>query len=166
MPGKKLLFMGCELGQWNEWNDHQSMDWNLLDYPAHRQLRGFVSELNRLYRGEPALYEKDAAWDGFSWLRVDDADSSTLAWVRRAADPDDHMVVAANFTPMPRDDYRLGVPRAVRYRVVINSDANEFHGSGAGTAGTVEAVAEPLDDQPASVTLTLPPLGMLILKPE
>jgi 1,4-alpha-glucan branching enzyme len=165
MPGKKLLFMGCDLGQWNEWNDHQSVDWNLLDYPAHRQLRRFVAELNQVYGGEPALYEKDAAWDGFAWLRVDDADSSTLAWLRRAADPADHMIIAANFTPMPRDDYRLGVPRAGRYQVVVNSDDNNFHGSGAGSSGVVEAVADPLDDQPASVTLTLPPLGMLILKP-
>jgi 1,4-alpha-glucan branching enzyme len=165
MPGKKLLFMGCELGQWNEWNDHQSVDWNLLDYPAHRQLRHFVAELNKLYAGEPALYEKDAAWDGFAWLRVEDSDNSTLAWVRRAADPDDHVVVACNFTPMPRDGYQLGVPRAGSYRVLANSDGPAFHGSGAGSTGTLEAVDEPLDDQPASLTLTLPPLGALILKP-
>ena len=166
MPGKKLLFMGSEFGQWNEWNDHQSLDWNLLDYPAHRQLREFVAELNRLYSSVPALYEKDADWAGFQWLEVADAENSTLAWIRRGADPDDHLVVVCNFTPTVRDGYRVGVPHAGGYRVRLNSDDGEFHGSGAGSTGRIEAVADPLDEQPASLTLTLPPLGMLILEPE
>ena len=165
MPGKKLLFMGCEFGQWNEWNDHQSLDWNLLDYPAHSQLRDFVARLNLVYGSHPALHELDADWSGFQWLRVDDADQSTLAWVRRAADADDHVVVLCNFTPMVRDGYRVGVPRPGRYDVLVNSDDAAYHGSDAGPAVTVEAVPVPVDDQPASITVTLPPLGILVLEP-
>ncbi len=165
MPGKQLLFMGQEFGQYNEWNDHQSLDWNLLEFPNHGALKQWVQDLNAVYRCEGALYERDTSWEGFQWLQVNDPDNSVLAYCRRGADPGDHLVIACNFTPVAREEYRLGVPTAGPYRELLNSDAGAYQGSGVGNAGQVTATAEPSGDQPATLTLTLPPLAVLILKP-
>ncbi len=166
MPGKKLLFMGGEFGQFNEWNDLQSLDWNLLEYDSHRALQAFCRDLNRLYLRAPALWQNDDGWEGFRWLVVDDAERSVLAFSRHARDPEDHLVVVCNFTPVIREDYALGVPRAGTYREVLNSDSSSYWGGNVGNGGAVVARDEPRGEHPATMRLTLPPLGVLILAPE
>ncbi len=165
MPGKKLLFMGQEFAQFDEWNDHLSLDWNLLEYDKHRGMQEWVRALNGLYRDHPALHQRDASWEGFQWLAVDDHQHSTLAYLRRGADPADHVVVLCNFTPVPREGYVVGVPEATTYDELLNSDAEAYGGSNVGNLGAVEARAEPHGEWPASLTVTLPPLAVVILAP-
>jgi len=162
-PGKKLLFMGDEFGQWNEWNDGQSLDWNLLDFDTHRGLQKCVSDLNKLYVSEPALYEIDFSWEGFQWIDFHDVDSSIVSFIRRAHNSADEIVVAANLTPVPRYGYRVGVPQAGTWREIFNSDSTYYGGSNVGN------VLLPTDDKPwqgqnFSVMMTLPPLGVVYLK--
>src|SRR5690606_8840124 len=121
-PGKKLLFMGGEFGQENEWSHDHSLDWHLLKQPEHAGLKTLVGDLNHLYRALPALHRRDCVPEGFEWIVSDDADNSVLAFIRRG-DADDIAVVACNFTPVPREGYRLGVPVAGRFREAINTDA-------------------------------------------
>ncbi len=165
-PGKKLLFMGGEFGQWNEWNAGQSLDWNLLEYEPHAGLRELVRDLNRLYRVERALHEVDFEWTGFEWIDFNDADNSVVSFLRRARNRDDYVVVVSNFTPVPRHGYRVGVPEACFYREVLNSDAAEYGGSGVSNTPGREAFAQRWHTQSCSLELTLPPLGVVILKPE
>jgi 1,4-alpha-glucan branching enzyme len=165
-PGKKMLFMGGEFGQWIEWNSNQSLDWNLLEYEPHRKLRQLVGDLNRLYRAEPALYEIDFEGTGFEWIDFRDADNSIIAFLRRGRTPNQHVVVVCNFTPLPRPGYRVGVPEACFYREVLNTDATAYGGSGVTNAPGRQAIPQPWHNQPCSVELTLPPLGVAILKPE
>ena len=165
-PGKKLLFMGGEFGQWAEWNHDRSLDWHLLGLERHGGLKRWVSDLNRLYRDNPALYSQDYDWEGFCWLELNDAINSTLSFVRRAkGDPSDHLVFACNFTPVPREGYRIGFPEAVEYRELLNSDATEYGGSGVGNRGGVQAEAVAWQQQPASALVTLPPLGVVVFGP-
>ena len=164
-PGKKLLFMGCEFGQWREWNHDQQLDWYLLQYPEHRGVQKLVGDLNRLYREEPALHEQDDAPQGFQWLIGDDAINSVYAWLRWSKDGQPVLVVA-NFTPVPREGYAVGVPFGGRWSEVINSDADTYAGSNYGNGGEVFAQDEPRHGQPASLSLNLPPLGVLILRPQ
>lgn len=164
-PGKKLLFMGCEFGQWREWNHDQQLDWYLLQYPEHRGVQKLVGDLNRLYREEPALHEQDDAPQGFQWLIGDDAINSVYAWLRWSKDGQPVLVVA-NFTPVPREGYAVGVPFGGRWSEVINSDADTYAGSNYGNGGDVFAQDEPRHGQPASLSLNLPPLGVLILRPQ
>jgi len=164
-PGKKLLFMGCEFGQWREWNHDQQLDWYLLQYPEHRGVQKLVGDLNRLYREEPALHEQDDAPQGFQWLIGDDAINSVYAWLRWSKDGEPVLVVA-NFTPVPREGYAVGVPFGGRWSEVINSDADTYAGSNFGNGGEVLAQDEPRHGQPASLSLNLPPLGVLILRPQ
>jgi 1,4-alpha-glucan branching enzyme len=165
-PGKKLLFMGGEFGQWIEWNPSQSLDWNLLDYAPHRRLQQLVADLNRLYRAEPALYEVDFEQYGFEWIDFRDADHSIIAFIRRAKDPSRYLVVICNFTPMPQYNYRVGVPEACFHREALNTDASQYGGSGVTNQPGLVATAQPWQSQPCSLELTLPPLGVLVLKPE
>ncbi|MBJ2283588.1 1,4-alpha-glucan branching protein GlgB [Pseudomonas sp. MF6755] len=164
-PGKKLLFMGCEFGQWREWNHDQQLDWYLLQYPEHRGVQKLVGDLNRLYREETALHEQDDAPQGFQWLIGDDAINSVYAWLRWSKDGQPVLVVA-NFTPVPREGYAVGVPFGGRWSEVINSDADTYAGSNYGNGGEVFAQDEPRHGQPASLSLNLPPLGVLILRPQ
>ncbi|GAB5337289.1 1,4-alpha-glucan branching protein GlgB [Pseudomonas fluorescens] len=164
-PGKKLLFMGCEFGQWREWNHDQQLDWYLLQYPEHRGVQKLVGDLNRLYREEPALHEQDDAPQGFQWLIGDDAINSVYACLRWSKDGKPVLVVA-NFTPVPREAYSVGVPFAGRWSEVINSDADTYAGSNYGNGGEVFTQDEPQHGQPVSLSLNLPPLGVLILRPE
>ncbi len=165
-PGKKLLFMGAEFGQWTEWNHDEQLKWELLGFDTHRGLHQYVKDLNRLYQTEPALHEVDFDWQGFQWIDFRDVDQSIVTFLRKAKDPNDALVVAANFTPVPRSGYRVGVPFAGFYREVLNSDAAVYGGSNLGNAGGLPADEIAWQGQPYSVLLTLPPLGVLYLKAE
>jgi 1,4-alpha-glucan branching enzyme len=165
-PGKKMLFMGGEFGQWIEWVSNQSLDWHLLEYETHQKLQHLVVELNRLYRSEPALYEVDFEYTGFDWVDFRDADSSIIVFLRWSRDRSRHVVVACNFTPIPRYSYRIGVPEASFYREVLNTDTVEFGGSGITNSPGQQAIYQPWQNQPFSLELTLPPLGVAILRPD
>jgi 1,4-alpha-glucan branching enzyme len=165
-PGKKMLFMGGEFGQWIEWNSNQSLDWHLLDYEPHRKLQQLVADLNRLYRAEPALHEVDFEPTGFEWVDFRDTDNSVVVFLRRARARDEHVVVVCNFTPAPRYGYRIGVPAACFYREVLNTDATAYGGSGITNSPGQYATYQPWHNQPFCLELTLPPLGVAILKPE
>jgi len=162
-PGKKLLFMGGEFGQWEEWSHDQSLSWNLLQWDTHQGVQRFVRDLNRLYREVPALHEVDFRPEGFEWIDFRDVDNSVVSFLRRGKDPDDAVVCVFNFTPVPREKYRVGVPWDGRYREALNSDAAAYGGSNAGNGGTVAAESIPWMGHPHSVSLTLPPLGALFL---
>jgi 1,4-alpha-glucan branching enzyme len=166
LPGKKLLFMGAELGQWQEWNHDASLDWHLLDDPAHDGLRRWVADLNRVYRDRPALHELDCDPDGFEWVHTSDSESSVLAFLRRSRDGAEVALAVMNLTSVGRPNYRLGAPRAGFWREVANSDALDYGGSGAGNMGGVESTAEPAHGRDDSLVLTLPPLSCLILAHE
>jgi 1,4-alpha-glucan branching enzyme len=163
-PGKKLLFMGGEFGQWNEWSHEGSLDWHLLDLPEHQGLKSWVRDLNRLYRASPALFQRDFDAGGFQWMEFQDAENSIIAFVRRGEDTDDLMLVVCNFTPMPRDDYRIGVPRGGWWQEVLNSDAWMYGGSGKGNFGGLESTPIAVRDQYNSLPLTLPPLRVIFLR--
>jgi 1,4-alpha-glucan branching enzyme len=166
LPGKKLLFMGAELGQWHEWNHDASLDWHLLDDPAHDGIRRWVADLNRIYRERPALHELDCDPEGFEWLHTSDADSSVLAFLRRSRDGSDVALAVMNLTPVVRPNYRVGAPRPGFWREIANSDAADSGGSGAGNMGGVESSAEAAHGRDDSLVLTLPPLSCLILAHE
>jgi 1,4-alpha-glucan branching enzyme len=165
-PGKKLLFMGGEFGQMREWSHDTSLDWHLLGQgPYHRGLQALVRDLNGVYRTEPALHEVDFEPAGFEWMDCSDAQQSVVAFVRRARDPRNLVLVVCNFTPVPRHGYRVGVPVEGFYRELLNTDAGFYGGSNLGNAGGVRAEPRPWAGQPWSVTLTLPPLAVLMLRP-
>ncbi len=164
-PGKKLLFMGSEIGQWTEWNENKSLDWHLLEYEDHQQLNAFVHDLNHLYINEAALHEVDTSWEGFQWIDLSDSDQSIISFIRRAADPSDQIVVICNFTPVPRLGYRVGLPVEGAYTVIMNSDSEQYGGSNAGTRGDVIAEAIPWQSCGYSSPIDIPPLGVLFLKP-
>jgi 1,4-alpha-glucan branching enzyme len=164
-PGKKLLFMGSEFGQWNEWYHEVSLDWHLLAYPYHRGVQRWVADLNRVYREQPALYEIDFTWTGFEWIDCHDVDASVLTFLRTGRRPEEMVLVGCNFTPVPRLHYRVGVPCGGWWRELLNSDALEYGGSGIGNAGGLMAEAIPHHGRPFSLDLTLPPLAAVFLKP-
>ncbi|GAB4274648.1 MAG: 1,4-alpha-glucan branching protein GlgB [Candidatus Promineifilaceae bacterium] len=164
-PGKKLLFMGGEFGQWQEWSEARSLDWYLLDQDEkHKGLQQFMRELNHLYQQESALFADDNSWDGFTWLDFRDHQRSLLAFARHNPQTGDMLIAACNFTPVVRHDYRLGVPKAGTYHEVLNSDANRFGGSNVINENPMESTPTPWHDQAQSVVLTLPPLGVTFLK--
>ncbi len=165
-PGKKLLFMGGELGQWSEWDHDASLDWDLLEHAPHAGLQRYVRDLNRCCRQEPALHQMDFAPEGFQWIDCHDAENSVVSFVRRATDPDDHVVVVVNFTPVPRQSYRIGVPRGGVYREILNSDAASYGGGNMGNLGSVWTDAIPSHDFDQSVAVMLPPLACLMFAPE
>ena len=163
-PGKKLLFMGGEFGQWREWVHDGTLDWDLLGYPLHAGLQRWVQDLNRLYRSEPALHEMDCDPAGFEWIDCDDADSSTVTLIRKGKSISTIILVICNFTPVPRYSYRLGSPRGGFWQEMLNSDANEYGGSNMGNLGGMETVPVPLHGRPYSLTITLPPLSVSFFK--
>jgi 1,4-alpha-glucan branching enzyme len=163
-PGKKLLFMGGDIGQWQEWSEARSLDWFLLEHAEHRGLHDFVKALNHLYSSEPALYEEDNSWEGFRWLDFRDAQRSILSFARLAPSSQEVVLVGLNFTPIVRENYRLGVPRPGTYREQLNSDAERFSGSNVINEGDFVAEEIPWHDQPYSIVITLPPLGGTFLK--
>jgi 1,4-alpha-glucan branching enzyme len=165
-PGKKLLFMGGEFAQWEEWNHDRSLSWDLLKWDTHLGVQRFVRDLNRLYRDCPALHEVDFRPEGFEWIDFRDVDNSVVSFLRRGKDPDDAVVCVFNFTPAPREKYRVGVPWSGRYREALNSDATAYGGSNAGNSGSLAAESVPWMGHSHSVSLTLPPLGALFLRKE
>ena len=163
-PGKKLMFMGCEFGQWREWNYDDSLDWHLLDDTMHAGLRRWVQDLNRIYQCERSLHEVDFEPAGFRWIDCNDNENSLVSFVRRARDPKDFTVAAANLTPVPREAYCIGVPEGGWYRELLNSDGAMYGGGNVGNAGGVNAERGPMHGFDYSLTLTVPPLGFVLLK--
>jgi 1,4-alpha-glucan branching enzyme len=165
-PGKKLLFMGAEFAQEREWNHDKSLDWHLLGDSAHAGVQSLVRDLNALYRALPALHARDCEAEGFEWIDANDSANSVLSFLRKAGPEQQTAIVAVNFTPVPRQSYRVGVPRPGYYREAFNSDAAMYGGSNMGNGGGVMAEPVPWHGRPFSVALTLPPLGGLILASE
>jgi 1,4-alpha-glucan branching enzyme len=163
-PGKKLLFMGSEFAQWREWSHDESLDWHLLQWRDHQGILRLVCDLNALYRSQPALHQVDFEWQGYEWLELHDWENSVIAFLRRAAKPDDAIVVVCNFTPVVRDNYRIGVPSGGYYREIFNSDSEIYGGSNIGNQGGAWGVPEPHGGRPFHLSLRLPPLGVLFLK--
>jgi len=165
-PGKKLLFMGGEFGQEREWNHDVGLDWQCLADPFHAGVTRLVRDLNLLYRTIPALHRLDCEPDGFSWIDAANGAESVLSYLRRGRDPHELVVIVGNFTPVPRHDYRIGVPRPGRYRERINTDAQIYGGSGVGNAGEIQAEPHPMHGHAYSLRLHLPPLGVSIFTAE
>ena len=165
-PGKKLLFMGCEIGQWREWDAATSLDWNLLDYEPHQKLKKLVAKLNSLYTNESALYDIESSWEGFDWIDFHDAENSVVCFLRKGRDPQEVIVCALNLTPTPRPGYRIGLPREGNWETILNTDATTYGGSDAGPKeGSVyDAHHLPWHGKGFSIQLDLPPLGVLMLK--
>jgi 1,4-alpha-glucan branching enzyme len=162
--GKKLLFMGGEIGQWNEWYHESSLDWHLLDFPLHQGLQRWVRDLNTKYRGEPALHMLDCSPAGFEWVDCGDWEQSILSWYRRASTNRDVILVACNFTPVPRHNYHIGVPIGGYWHEILNSDAPLYGGGGQGNLGGCEAQPTPMHGRSHSLSLTLPPLGIVVFR--
>jgi len=163
-PGKKLLFMGGEFGQWREWNHDSSLDWHLLQYPPHRGLQQWVKDLNAFYISEPVLYEVDFEREGFEWINLADWEQSVISFIRKGRTTKDILLVICNFTPVPRYKYMVGVPVDGAWRLVLNSDDKKYGGSGLVKNVKVKAKKIPYNDRPYSISVTLPPLGVLFLK--
>jgi len=162
-PGKKLLYMGCEIAQWREWTHDDSLDWHLMQWRDHKGVFKLVCDLNALYRSDPALHEIDFEWQGFDWLELHDWENSALAFLRTARNGES-MVVVCNFTPVPRYDYRIGVPTGGFYREILNTDSEVYGGSNMGNQGGVWAQPEPHGGRQFHISLKIPPLGVLFLK--
>ncbi len=169
-PGKKLLFMGNDFGQQSEWNHDGSLEWHLVDQtlgqPLHRGLQRWVRDLNTLLRGEPALYEVDFDPAGFEWIDCNDVQRSVVSFVRRAKNPQDMLLWVCNFTPVPQHNYRIGAPAGGFWKEILNGDAPLYGGSGQGNMGGVEASPLPLHGRPFSLSITAPPLGAVVFKPQ
>jgi 1,4-alpha-glucan branching enzyme len=165
-PGKKLLMMGSEFGQWNEWNCNESLQWHLLETETHQGVQRWLADLNALYRREPALHQMDFDWHGFEWIDCHNYQDSILAYIRKAKDPNDYVIVCHNFTPVPRHSYRIGVPEACWYQEIANSDSTYYAGSDVGNGGGILALAEESHGRPASLIFTLPPLSTVVFKPQ
>jgi 1,4-alpha-glucan branching enzyme len=163
-PGKKLLFMGSEFGQWREWNHDVSLDWHLTGEPLHAGILQCVRDLNRMYASEPSLYEIDFDHTGFEWTDCHDYESSVVSFIRRGHGADDWVVGVFNWTPIVRKGYRIGVPESGFYQELINTDASAYGGSNVGNAGGVAAEPVARHGHASSLSLTLPPLGALVLK--
>jgi len=163
-PGKKLLFMGGEFGQWREWAHDDSLDWHLLNFPSHRQLQRWVCDLNHTYRNERALYELDCEGEGFEWIDGSDSQQSMLSFVRKSIGGSDTILVVCNFTPVPRYEYRVGVPHIGRWTEILNSDSDAYGGTDFGNLGGKNAEEIPMHGRSHSLNLTIPPLGAVFLK--
>jgi 1,4-alpha-glucan branching enzyme len=164
-PGKKLLFMGGEFGQWHEWNHDQSLDWSLTQLPRHDGLRRLVQHLNYTYKNEPALWDQDDRYEGFEWIDFHDAENSVVSFLRRSREGE-IVVFAVAATPVVRHDYRLGVPHAGFYREIINTDAETYGGSNVGNCGGVQSENTPWMAREHSILIHLPPLATVAFKLE
>jgi 1,4-alpha-glucan branching enzyme len=165
-PGKKLLFMSNEFGQWSEWNHDASLEWHLLQEPFHAGLKRWVRDLNTLYRGQPLLHEMDFNPAGFEWVDCTDSQRSIISFLRRGRNPNDQLLFVCNFTPVVRENYRVGVPLDCYWKEILNSDAPLYGGSGQGNFGGLPAAPLPIQGRPFSLNMTLPPLGIVVFQPE
>lgn len=163
-PGKKLNFMGAEFAQWAEWSETRSLDWDLLQWPTHKGVQAWMRDVNTFYKTQPALWQHDFDPSGFRWIEANDAEQSVFTYLRFADDPTDFLVIACNFTPVPRHDYRIGVPEAGEYAECLNSDSGHYGGSNVGNNGSVKTDAISWHAWPQSINLTIPPLGIVVLK--
>ena len=164
-PGKKLVFMGNEFGQWREWDFDRSLHWHLLEQPGHAGLKRCLADLNALVIREKSLHQLDFDGLGFEWIDCHDWANSILAFLRRGVDPNDFLVVCCNFTPIPRHGYRVGVPAAGVYDEVFNGDSSWYGGSNVGNAGSISTERTPAHGHGQSLVLSLPPLSTIVLKP-
>jgi 1,4-alpha-glucan branching enzyme len=165
-PGKKLLFMGAEFGVWQEWSETKSLDWHLLEYEPHQKLQTLTADLNKLYRKEPAMHQIDFDYSGFEWIDFQDSENSVIVFMRKTANPEDSLIFVCNFTPMFHANYRIGVPYAGFYREVLNSDSERYGGSNKGNMGGLWSVPMGWHSHGHSLTMQIPPLATVILKPE
>jgi 1,4-alpha-glucan branching enzyme len=165
-PGKKLIFMGGEFGQWDEWYHESSLDWHLLEYPLHQGVRNWIRDLNHLYKYEPALHELDFGLEGFEWIDCHDWEGSIISFLRKGKKRGDLFLVVCNFTPVPRQNYRIGIPRGGFWKEALNSDSQTYGGSGHGNFGGLEASPIPSHGGYHSLSLSIPPLGVLFFKSE
>ena len=156
--------MGGEFGQWSEWNHDQSLDWHLLEYPNHKGVQHWIKCLNQLYVNEPALFENEFSHDGFEWIDCSDSQQCILVLIRKGKDPDDKIIIALNFTPVPRMDYRIGVPCQGTWKEVLNSDAKEFGGGGVCNPEPVQSESLSWHGRHCSINVVLPPLAAIFLK--
>jgi 1,4-alpha-glucan branching enzyme len=165
-PGKKLLFMGAELAQRREWNHESQLDWDLLHHDSHEGVRVWLEDLNRVYRDEPALHASDFDPEGFEWIDANDAQQSTLCFLRRARGRPERILCAFNFTPVPRPNHRIGVPLGGFWREILNGDSHRYWGSGQGNLGGVEAAPISWHGRPHAINVLLPPLSAVFFKSE
>jgi len=165
-PGKKLLFMGDEFGQWSEWNHDASLEWNLLNDPRHAGMRRWVRDLNTLYRGQAALHEFDSNPAGFEWVDCKDSQRSVISFLRRGPRPEDQILFVCNFTPVVRENYRVGVPLEGSWKEILNSDAPLYGGSGQGNFGSLSTIPLPIHGRPFTLNMRLPPLGVVAFQPD
>ena len=165
-PGKKLLFMGNEFGQWSEWNHDASLEWHLLETPLHAGLRHWLGDLNALYRSDPALYQLDSDAAGFEWVDCNDTQRSVISFLRRGRQHKEQLLFVCNFTPVVRQNYRVGVPVDGLWKEILSSDATLYGGSGQGNFGGLSAMPLPIHGRPFSLNMTLPPLGIVVFRPE
>ncbi|MEX1350650.1 MAG: 1,4-alpha-glucan branching protein GlgB [Desulfobacterales bacterium] len=165
-PGKKLLFMGGEFGQWQEWNFNESLEWPALESPNHQGVQRSVQDLNRLYQNESALYENDFAESGFEWIDASDTDNNVLSFIRKAESSNEFLIIVSNFTPVPWDAYRIGVPKHGNYKEIYNSDSEYYWGSNVGNQGGQATESIPMHGHQQSLSLILPPLATIMLKLE
>ena len=165
-PGKKLLFQGCDIGQWNEFDHDTEPQWDLLKWESHQGIQCCIADLNDVYRREPALHEVDFDGAGFEWIDCHSDSISVLSYLRKAKDWNDHLIVAMNFTPVPRENYRIGVPKETFYREIFNSDSAHYGGSNNGNYPGIQSEYSEAQGRPLSINTTIPPLGLCIFKPE
>jgi 1,4-alpha-glucan branching enzyme len=163
-PGTKLLFQGAEFGQSSEWNFQESLDWHLLQYDVHKGVQSLIKDLNSLYKNEPALYEKQFSGEGFEWIDYNDAENSTLIYIRHGEKEEDDLVIACNMTPIPREDYRIGLPRKGKLKEIFNSDLKKYSGSGDYKNKLLTVQKKEYQFRDYSVEITIPPLGMVAFK--
>jgi 1,4-alpha-glucan branching enzyme len=163
-PGKMLLFMGGEFGQFEEWNESKSLDWHLLDFEKHRQLQQYIKELNCLYKQEPAFWEDDFTEKGFEWINGGDSEASMVSFIRKGKNPDDYLIFVCNFTPVPHYNHRIGIPFEGEYQEIFNSDAYTYGGSNVINEQVISSNSCEWDGKQQSIELKVPPLGMTILK--
>jgi 1,4-alpha-glucan branching enzyme len=165
-PGRKLLFMGNEFGQWSEWNHDASLEWDLLGTPLHAGLKHWLGDLNALYRGDPSLHQRDSDASSFEWVDCNDTQRSVISFLRRGQNPNQQLLFVCNFTPVVRQNYRVGVPVNGLWKEILNSDAVVYGGSGQGNFGGLTAMPLPIHGRPYSLNMTLPPLGIVVFRPE
>jgi 1,4-alpha-glucan branching enzyme len=161
-PGTKLLFMGSEFGQTDEWNFEKSLDWHLLQYDFHKGIKQIITELNQLYKSHPALYEKQFSSEGFEWINYSDHQNAVLSYIRKGNKEAENLIVVCNFTPVVRENYRIGIPKKGKLKEIFNTDSTQFGGSGVTNSGLLTIESSPYDSRDYSIELILPPLSVTV----